>query len=60
MFYKIYIYLRFLTSGRTADAAVLFSHSSVPRLLCVCVDGGGRFFEVKSTVEGEATVPSRV
>lgn len=59
-FYKNYIYLRFLTSGRTADPATLFSHSSVPRVLCVCVGGGGRVFEVKSTVEGEATVPSRI
>lgn len=59
-FYKISIYLRFLTSGRTADPATLFSHSSVPRVLCVCAGGGGRLFEVKSTVEVGATVPSRV
>lgn len=59
-YFKIYIYLRFLTSGKTADPATLFSHSSVPRVLCVCAGVGGRLFVVKSTVEGEATVPSRV
>lgn len=47
------------------EPATLFSHSSVPRVLCVCVGAGGRLFEVKSTVAGGmegrgATVPSRV
>ena len=45
--------------------ATLFSHSSVPRVLCVCTGAGGRLFEVKSTVAGGmegsgATAPSRV
>lgn len=56
---------RFLTSGRTVEPATLFSHSSVPSVLCVCVGAGGRLFEVKSTVGGGidgrgATAPSRV
>lgn len=45
--------------------ATLFSHSSVPRVLCVCAGAGGRLFEVKSTEGGGmdgrgATAPSRV
>lgn len=47
------------------EPATLFSHSSVPRVLCVCVAAGGRLFEVKSTLAGgmegrEATVASIV
>lgn len=45
--------------------ATFFSHSSVPRVLCVCVGAGARLFVVKSTVvggmEGRGGVaPSRV
>lgn len=46
------VHSRFLTSGRTVGPATLFSHSSVPRVLCACVAAGGRLFDVKSTLAG--------
>lgn len=51
-FKGVSVHLRFLTSGRTVEPATLFSHSSVPRALCVCAGAGGRLFGAKSTLAG--------
>lgn len=46
------VHSRFLTSGRTEEPAALFSHSSVPKVLWVCVGARARLFEGASTVPG--------